>query len=314
MKASSRNCPVCGCKADGMEVFLSENIDIKKISGFSYSSRKSPEYMCHRMVRCHQCDLVFATTPPEESVLAEAYHSAEYDSTEEAEDAALAYSKAIEPALKNLQQRDRALEIGAGTGIFLEHLKQRGFNSVCGVEPSETAIQAAPVERRAWIKMGMFDEADFQPNSFDLICCFMTMEHVRHPELLAESVLKLLKPGGVFVTVTHDYRSPINRLLGRRSPIVNIEHLQIFSKQSIRELFLRTGFESVEARSFINRYTLRYWLRLSPTPSFLRPLLERILSRTTFRNLRIGINVGNTIAYGYRSKERRNPTSPINAA
>lgn len=285
-----------------MPVFLNENIDRKKISGFSYSSRKPPEFMCHRMLRCHQCDLVFADAPPDESFLQQAYHLAEYDSADEAEDAALAYSRAIQPALARLTQFETALEIGTGTGVFLAYLKQQGFDSVNGIEPSETAIQAAPIERRGWIKMGMFDEADFPPSSFDLICCFMTLEHVSDPALIAKSVLNLLKPGGVFVTVTHNHRSLVNRVLGKRSPIVDIEHLQLFSNQSIHQLFHRAGFEAIEVKSFTNRYTLRYWLRLSPIPSVLKKTLTRIFNIPVLRDLRVGINVGNTIAYGFRKQ------------
>jgi hypothetical protein len=122
-----RPCPVCGAAATEATVFLLENIEQSKITDFSFASRKAPEYMCHHMVQCHHCDVVYADAPPRADELAEAYHMASYDSTEEADDAALAYATAIEPILKKLSQKQNALEIGTGTSIFLEYLKKAGF-------------------------------------------------------------------------------------------------------------------------------------------------------------------------------------------
>jgi len=252
------------------------------------------------MVRCNICDLVYADTPPLEEDLAQAYHTAAYDSTEEANDAAKAYALAIQPVLQRFSGRTAALEIGTGTGIFLEHLKDAGFKTLVGVEPSSAAIAAAPEARRRWIREGMFNERDFEPASFDLICCFMTMEHVRDPKVISAAALRLLKTGGAFITVTHDYRSSVNRLLGKRSPIIDIEHLQIFSHKSIKELFARTGFANVSVDSFVNRYSLRYWLRLSPLPPGLKRPLEKIIAGPPFNSMHVGLNVGNMIAAGFR--------------
>jgi len=302
MNSHSRSCPACGSPSDGASLFLSENINPEKISGFSFASRKLPEYMCHRMVRCPVCDLVYADNPPGEEVLAGSYHAASYDSSEEADDAARAYILAIQGALDRLQNRGSALEIGTGTGVFLKHLKEAGFSKLVGVEPSRAAIDAATPECREWIREGMFNEQDFEPESFDLICCFMTMEHVRDPMEIAKSALRLLRPGGVFLTVTHDYRSPVNRLLGKRSPIVDIEHLQIFSKKAISELFSRAGFVDVSAESFVNRYSLRYWARLSPLPSGIKAFLGELFCKPIFSRIRLGVNVGNTLACGIKSR------------
>jgi SAM-dependent methyltransferase len=296
----ARFCPVCCASASEATQFVLKNIELSRITDFSFSSRKSPEYMSHNMVVCQRCDLVYADSPPLEEELVKAYHSASYDSTEEANDAAQAYAQAILPILEKIKNKTSALEIGTGTGIFLDYLKKSGFSNVVGVEPSIEAIKSAPVSRQAMIINGIFDENMFEANSFDLICCFMTMEHVYDPLLLSKSSMRLLKPGGAFVTVTHDYRSVVNKLMCNKSPIIDIEHLQIFSKKSIYELFNRTGYNFVSVESFINRYSFSYWLKLSPIPIILKSYLERIFSISFFKRRRIGINVGNTITAGFK--------------
>jgi SAM-dependent methyltransferase len=295
-----RPCPVCGAPASAAKLFIEENIDSSRISDFTFASRKQPEYMCHRLVQCPSCDLVYVPQPPAQDELAAEYHRAAYDSSEEGNDAANSYLKAIEPIIAQLSQRHSALEIGTGTGVFLESLRSVGFENLVGIEPSESAIAAAPESRRAWIREGIFNAADFESASFDLICCFMTMEHVADPGYIAHSALRLLKPGGAFVTVTHDYRSWVNKLLGKKSPIIDIEHMQLFSERSITELFRINNFKRINVRRFSNSYALRYWVRLAPVPGKIKAALLSLLEGTGVAKSKLSFNVGNSIAAGFK--------------
>lgn len=294
-----RDCPVCCAPAERAHLFVQERLDPRRLNQFSFASRKEPEFMSHRMVRCASCDLVFVDLPPSQLALADAYHQASYDSAAEAEDAAATYLEAVSPAIAQLDQRRAALEIGTGNGVFLEALAGRGFTELVGVEPSPAAIAAAPPRRRPWIRQGIFREDDFEPASFDLICCFMTMEHVQDPNQVARAAIRLLRPGGAFVTVTHNYRSPVNRALGRWSPIIDIEHMQLFSPQSIRELFTRSGFADVYVSSFVNRYAINYWMRLLPLPRWLKKPLQAGINGSGVGSIKLPINVGNMITWGF---------------
>jgi SAM-dependent methyltransferase len=295
-----RHCPICNASPEGAAVFVDETVDMDRMNSFSFSSRKEPEYMSHKMVRCPGCDLVYVVKPPRQDELARAYHQADYDSSEEADDAAKAYIKATGPILERLTRRESALEIGTGTGVFLEYLQRAGFKHLVGVEPSRAAIDAAPPNRRAWIREGIFVEADFPPASFDLICCFMTMEHVSDPSQVAHAALRLLRSGGAFVTVTHDYQSWVNRAMGRRSPIIDVEHMQLFSTSSVRRLFESCNYQRVSVSSFVNAYSLRYWVRLMPLPASIKRALSKGLATTHLDGIRLGFNVGNVVTAGFK--------------
>lgn len=298
--SDKRPCPVCGTGWRKASVFLEGNFDPAKVNEFSYSSRKTPEYMNLALVSCPTCDLVYANDPPTRHELASAYHVADYDSSEEADDAAAAYMVALAPTFAGLRRKEAALEIGTGTGAFLEQLTTVGFTDLVGIEPSTAAIDAAPARRRAWIREGVFEDQDFEPESFDLICCFMTMEHVLDPKVVANAAFKLLRPGGAFVTVTHDYRGRVNRAMGRRSPIIDIEHMQLFSKPSITYLFEDVGFERVSAADFKNRYAFRYWWRLAPVPKAAKDRVARAAAALRADRVKITLNVGNTVAAGFK--------------
>jgi SAM-dependent methyltransferase len=298
--AAIRPCPLCGAGAERAEPFLTDSRDETRISASSFASRKTPEYMSHAMVRCKACDLAYVDRPPSQASLAASYHEADYDSAEEAEDAADAYARAIVPVLNTLKGRRAALEIGTGTGAFLERLQRAGFADLVGIEPSLAAIEAAPAHRNAWIREGIFVEEDFAAGSFDLICCFMTLEHVRDPGALVASAHRLLAPGGVFVGVTHDRRGLLNCILGRRSPIVDIEHMQLFSAESAKGLLTRNGYIDVGGSSFRNAYSPSYWLRLVPMPDRLKAWLAKTLRGSWLDRRKLAVNVGNFMSWGFR--------------
>lgn len=299
--SKKRSCPICRDPSIATQPFLANSVQQDNVTASSFASRKTPEYMSHAMVRCMRCDLVFVDQPPSQQELAESYHAADYDSSEEADHAADSYAKAIAPVLKRLNGRmNDALEIGTGTGTFLARLKDAGFHQVVGIEPSTAAIEAALPERRAWIREGIFEESDYAPASLDLIVCFMTLEHVLEPGDLVASAFRLLRPGGAFVSVTHDYRGWVNRLLGRRSPIVDIEHMQIFSAQSVCALLATRGLADVEAHGFANAYRPSYWMRLVPIPNGVKRMMIGFIKHTPFEALRIRFNVGNTMCWGFK--------------
>jgi len=295
-----RSCPICLGASNNSELFLEENIKKELISDLSFASRKPPEFMSHLLMRCLSCGLVYASNPPSVEDLSSAYHQASYDSSEEAKDAAQSYLKSTLPVLKRIPVLDSALEIGTGSGIYLDLLHESGFKNLVGIEPSIAAINSASPKAREWIRHEIFEEKNFEPESFDLICCFMTLEHVQDPMEITLAAHKLLRKGGAFVTVTHDYEGLLNRLLGKRSPIIDIEHMQLFSKQSIKQLFSNGGFHSIQSNSFQNRYAVSYWLRLLPLSNSIKDTFNKFLALLGLSRIKLAANVGNTFTVGFK--------------
>ena len=295
-----RSCPVCGADAGHSTIFLEASFDPARLTNASFASRKVPEFMSYRLVRCTDCATVYATAAPPAAALANAYAEAGYDSSVEAALAADTYAAALAGVIAGLPNRGRVLEIGTGTGVLLPRLMAAGFREAIGIEPSHAAIAAASPDVRPLIREGVFVEADHEPASFDLICCFQTLEHVPDPRVLVQSCARLLRPRGALALVTHDYAAPLNRLLGRRSPIIDIEHLQLFCRASLDRLLRDTGFQRRKIEAISNRYPLRYWLRLTPLPGGIKHAIGQALDLTGLGSAGLGVNVGNLLAVGHR--------------
>ena len=290
-----RDCPVCGEPASTAALFMQRTLDETRLTKDSFASRKLPEFMSYHLVRCQKCTTVFASEAPGGSALAQAYHEADYSTADEATFAAAVYRKALEPFLDKLPGRGVALEIGTGTGVFLTHLRQLGFREPVGIEPSEAAIAAAAEDVKPCIREGVFIGDEYPPGTVSFICCFQTLEHVPEPRGFVEAALRMLEPGGMLALITHDYTAPINRLLGRRSPIIDIEHLQLFNPESLRHLVSAAGYALDGIVSIRNIYPLSYWMSLLPAPIPLKRATLAGLKAAQLAHRPIGINVGNLL-------------------
>jgi SAM-dependent methyltransferase len=302
---AARVCPVCGATS-GREL-APARIDAGALDEYAFASRKFPEYMHHRLVECATCDTVYANPLFDFGGIDAAYDAAAFDSQEEAGFASRTYAGLVRPLLPGLPGRRSALDIGTGEGSFLGELLDLGFERVCGYEPSAAPLAAASERVRSLIVHDVFDAQRAAGSApYDLITCCMTIEHVPDPAQLCRDAWELLAPGGALMLVCHDRRAPLNRLLGLRSPIIDIEHLQLFSQASSRALLERTGFTRVEVRRFANRYPLHYWLKLAPVPRRLKRALVAGARRGPLRSLAPSLPVGNLAVTGIRPRSGQN--------
>jgi len=296
---ASRACPVCGSEA--ATVFAEQRIDPAALDGFAFASRKRPEYMHYRLVACPVCDLIYASPAPGAETLAGAYVTAAYDSSEESRWAARTYRSLLRPVLASLGETGlgSALDIGAGDGAFLEELLAAGFCHVEGVEPSDAPRRSARASIRPLIHEGLFSPEVVEGRRFDLITCLQTIEHVHEPLALCRDAWSLLEEGGALFIVCHNRRAASAKLLGRHSPIFDVEHLQLFSPRILRQLLSESGFTNVAVRPVLNSYPIRYWARLAPIPTGTKAkTLEALDGR--LGSLRLMLPAGNVAAWGFR--------------
>ena len=281
-------------------MYATERLDLAALDEHAFASRKRPEHMRLRLLECPVCDLVYASPVPSAETLAR-YEGAAFDSAEEARFAAQTYAKALEPIIARLPDLDGALDIGTGEGGFLNELIDIGFSNISGIEPSSDPIAAAAPGVAGLIEHGVFHAGVRSPASLSLVTCFQTIEHVPDPAALVRDAASLLKPGGLLVIVCHDRRAAANRLLGLRSPIVDIEHMQLFSPRSLTELLSRGGLVDVSQRAIRNRYPVRYWARLLPVPTRIGVALDRGLRRVGLATRPVTLPVGNRLAWGAKA-------------
>jgi SAM-dependent methyltransferase len=148
--------------------------------------------------------------------------------------------------LKYKRPPARVLELGSAHGGFVAMLRWAGFDAI-GLEISRWVVDFA---RRAFdvpMLLGSIENHDILPASLDIIVLMDVLEHLHDPVGTMDHCLRLLKPEGVVLVQTPCYPegSSHEEMAAAGSRFLEMlqpdEHLYLFSRASISELFRRLG-------------------------------------------------------------------------
>ncbi len=152
--------------------------------------------------------------------------------------------------------KGRLLDVGCATGIFLDGMRQFGWQ-VQGVEPVPSAAEYARVRFGLDVFCGQLEAANFPGRSFDVITLWDVLEHVHEPRLLLAEIARLLRPGGLLILSLPNPDSLEARLLGRFWIGWDLpRHLNLFRPQLLKLQLARFGLCVTNIRSFTAGYAV----------------------------------------------------------
>jgi SAM-dependent methyltransferase len=122
---------------------------------------------------------------------------------------------------------------------------------------------------------------------------FQVLDHMPDPAGLLDECRRVLRPGGVVLAFNHNVSAWSARLLGERSPIIDVEHTYLYSPATIRALFERSGFDVASVRPVRNTYSLKYLAHLLPLPDAQKKPLLSFLRRSSVGRLEVTVPLGN---------------------
>jgi SAM-dependent methyltransferase len=285
-------CAICECEGGATERWRA-TFDPEAFSPRVFSARRLPDRVHYRMVTCDTCGLVRSDPVASDELLATLYASSNFDYGEEVASIQATYGRALDWLSARSPRREALLEIGCGNGFFLSQARRQGWKEVRGVEPSADAVGKAPPELGGAIVQDVMRSGLFAPESFDAVCLFQVLDHIANPVDLLEECLAVLKPGGHILALNHNVRSWSARILGERSPIVDIEHTYLYSPATMERILLKAGFVEPLVRSVRNTYSLAYLLRLVPLPAGIKSSFLPALRASPAGRIRMTVPLGN---------------------
>jgi SAM-dependent methyltransferase len=137
------------------------------------------------------------------------------------------------------------LEIGCASGNFLVEMKRGGWKT-SGVERDVESARRARERTGDEVFCGGVEDAPFSTGSFDLICAWMTLEHLHDPLAALKRCVSWLRPGGWIALSVPDsgnwqFRSFRENWFALHVPA----HLHHFTKDTLLALLEEAGFEGV---------------------------------------------------------------------
>jgi len=231
--------------------------------------------------RCRECGVVRMNPLPKPSGAGEDYQGFDLAT----------YKKFMETFRVPQYERDidwmrkqgatgRLLDIGCGTGEFLDVAARSGF-AVTGIEPSPTASEIA--SKRHSIIRGEFLDLDLAGRRFDTVTLWSVLEHVLNPADVLSRISSLTEPGGILALRVPDVRGllpgiarTIHRLtFGRISGPLKVlyqldwhyKHYTGFDRRTLVRAVENAGFSVLSVRRE-NSFTFRsLGLRMDYIPS-----------------------------------------------
>lgn len=237
------HCPVCG------DARIHPVLEVKD---YTVSGKIFPVW------HCDACSARFTQDVPEKDAIGAYYQSDDYISHSDTKEGIvnrLYHSvRSITLASKRRlvenasgKKAGRLLDIGCGTGAFLNAIHQAGW-TVTGLEPDPGARDKA-TKRYGLAVRSIEDLFALEAGSFDVITLWHVLEHVHDLSAYVGEFKRLLAPGGTLLIAVPNYTSGDAAHYGAQWAAYDVpRHLYHFSPASMEKLLAPAGFAVVQKK------------------------------------------------------------------
>ncbi len=204
-------------------------------------------YEEEHLLRCHICDLTFASSKPDEETLS--HHYSQYSRDDYLSPITKKRYRELLDEFKDYSGPEmNILDVGCGMGFFLQEANELGWKTH-GVEFTGESVEIC---RSKGIQMfeGDIRKIDFGDKKFDVITGFEIIEHIGEPNSFVKKISDLLNAGGLLYLTTPNFDSLNRRVLGQRWNAISYpEHLCYYNKHSLDQLLIEHGLKKNKVRT-----------------------------------------------------------------
>jgi SAM-dependent methyltransferase len=134
------------------------------------------------------------------------------------------------------------LEVGCGSGRYLDLMRALGWKRVVGVDFSAKAVEQAKGTLGLEVYCGELKDVVLEPNSFDAVSLSHTLEHVPDPIAFLRDIYRVMKPGARLAIIVPNVESFSSRVY--RDYWLALEpprHLVNFNRRGLSMALERAG-------------------------------------------------------------------------
>ena len=187
----------------------------------------------------------------------------------------------------------RVLELGCAHGSFVALLRQAGYDA-SGVEMSPWVVEFGQKAFDVPIYLGPVETLTIPTGSLDVIVLMDVLEHLPNPVATMSYCLQLLKPDGLLLLQTPQYKEEMNyaALVKTNGDFLeqmkSVEHPYLFSERSVARLFQQLGAEHIQFETAVfGHYDMSLLVSRVPLSTHAMEEIEAALTSTA--NGRMGL-------------------------
>lgn len=288
----TRNCPACGANGGKAEAFSEKPAETLTMDELRpYWRGLFQEKVFFTYDRCAGCGLLYAPVFFDQAQLGELYSAMAPNMDAVPTDAIEATQRVyFEEATAGLSVSGNFLEIGPDVGYIVHHAaNDRRFEHFYLFEPNKAVhaeLGAAADGKPFTISEDMDDLSAVPDGSVALALMVHVLDHLLDPKAMLEQIARKLKPGGRVAIVTHNERSLLRSVMGKRWPPFCLQHPELYNPQSITKLLQSAGYGTVEVHGSKNYFPLSFMVRQAAYTAGIK--LERVPLPKTVLGLRLG--------------------------
>lgn len=129
------------------------------------------------------------------------------------------------------------LDVGCGNGDFVKYLRKHGYIHAYGIDPF------TKLETEIVLRKDIFELSKAEKNKYDIIIMNHSFEHMDNPEMVLDTVKRMLKSDGVLMLRIPVCGGLAWRMFGRYWYQIDApRHLYLYSRKALEMLAKRTGF------------------------------------------------------------------------
>lgn len=167
--------------------------------------------------------------------------------------------------IKKYKKNGSLFDLGAGWGHFMLAGQQLGYD-VYGIEISEQNYLYSKNDLNLPVdKMDFFDMKE--EKKFDIVTLWDVLEHIDDANPFVAKCAAVTKPGGILVLQVPQIDSYIAKRKKEKWLMMGLDHVNYFSKKTIRQILSQHGFEVIKIKSSIE---LKLFLLYSVFPKKLK--------------------------------------------